>query len=187
MTVGEGFGGVLAAASTGEAWACERLYRDLAPTVCGYLRLQGARDPDDVTSGVFLGVFGGLRSFAGSEAQFRSWVFTIAHRRLVDERRMIAHRPGTVSVPGGHDFRGGDAEEDALRRMSADRVRDLCATLAPDQRDVLLLRMVSALTVDQVAAILDRSPGAVKALQRRGLSALRHVLQRKNSDSGVTL
>lgn len=186
MTVGEGFGGILAAAATGAEWACRHLYLDLSPTVCGYLRLQGAREPEDVTSEVFVSVFRGLRSFSGSEAEFRSWVFTIAHRRLVDERRRVAHQPRTVTL-NEQDSLGGDVEEDALRRISADRVRSLCGTLAPDQRDVLLLRMVSALTVEQVGAVLDKTPGAVKALQRRGLAALRHVIDRKNLDSGVPL
>jgi RNA polymerase sigma-70 factor (ECF subfamily) len=68
-------------------WAFERLYADLAPVVAGYLRVQGAAEPEDLTSEVFLGVFTGIDSFEDSETQFRSWVFTIAYSRLVDERR----------------------------------------------------------------------------------------------------
>ncbi len=78
---------------------------------------------------------------------------------------------GHEALPG--DTCGGNVEDDALRRMSGDRVRSLVETLAPDQRDVILLRMVSDLTVDSIADILGKSPGAVKALQRRGLGALR--------------
>ena len=63
--------------------------------------------------------------------------------------------------------------------MSADRVRNLCEALSPDQRDVILLRLVSDLTVDAIAEALDKTPGAVKALQRRALAALRQVLQRQ--------
>ena len=66
-----------------------------------------------------------------------------------------------------------------MRRLSADRVRVLCAGLAPDQGDVLLLRLVSGLTVEAVAGILAKSPGAVKALQRRGLCTLRQHLERQ--------
>ena len=47
------------------------------------------------------------------------------------------------------------------------------------QRDVLVLRLVGGLTVDEVAAALDKSPGAVKALQRRALLALRKILERE--------
>ena len=176
----EPFARVLAAAHADAPWAYDRLYRSLAPTVCGYLRLQGAREPEDLTSEVFLGAFAGIRSFRGDEAGFRSWVFTIAHRRLVDERRRFACRPPLAGAsPVRPEAAGGDVEEDALRRMSAERVRALCDRLAPDQRDVLLLRMGPALTVDEVAAALGKTPGAVKALQRRGLAALRQALSRE--------
>ena len=51
--------------------------------------------------------------------------------------------------------------------------------LAGDQREVLMLRIVGGLTVSEVAAVLHKSPGAVKALQRRGLAAIRHLMERE--------
>ena len=174
----EPFPTVLAAAQRDAPWAYDQLYRHLAPAVCGYLRLQGVQDPEDLTSEVFLGAFRGIRSFAGDEAGFRSWVFTIAHRRVTDERRANGHRP-LLTTDNAPDRAGGDVEEEALRRLSADRVRALCAGLAPDQGDVLLLRLVSGLTVEAVAGVLGKSTGAVKALQRRGLCALRRQIERE--------
>ena len=179
MALGPGFERVLDAARVDAGWAYERLYRELSPSVCGYFRVQGARDPEDLTSEVFMGAFRGLHAFSGNEDQFRSWVFTIAHRRLTDERRRVAIRPRVADDPSPIDGWGGDVEEDALRRMSADRVRTLCQSLSPDQRDVILLRLVSDLTVDAIAEALDKTPGAVKALQRRALASLRQVLQRE--------
>ena len=178
MAYREAFDRVLAAAQADAPWAYESLYRSLSPSVCGYLRLQGASDPEDLTSEVFLGAFRGLRSFAGDEARFRSWVFAIAHRRLTDERRAHGCRPQMTdaALP---EVAGGDVEEEALRRLSAERVRSLCAGLSPDQADVLLLRLVSGLTVEAVAAMLGKTPGAVKALQRRGVCALRKVFDRE--------
>ena len=184
MGFGQAFYQVLDAARADAPWAYETIYEELAPTVCGYFRLQGAREPEDLVSEVFLGAFRNLDSFTGSEAQFRSWLFTIAHRRLTDERRRWARRPQMAGnrLTGDHealpgDTYGGNVEDDALRRMSGDRVRSLVETLAPDQRDVILLRMVSDLTVDSIADILGKSPGAVKALQRRGLDALREKVE----------
>jgi RNA polymerase sigma-70 factor (ECF subfamily) len=57
-------------------------------------------------------------------------------------------------------------------------VHELCAGLSDDQREVLILRIVGDLTVEQIAAIVDKSVGAVKALQRRALDALRRKLVR---------
>jgi RNA polymerase sigma factor (sigma-70 family) len=173
--IGPAFPEVLAAAQAGAAWAFEALYRDLAGPVTGYLRLHGATDPDDLASEVFLSVLTGAGSFAGAEPQFRSWVFTVAHRRLVDERRRAGRRPAFADV--GEEVLlerpGGDAEADALLALSTRRVHELCAGLPQEQRSVLLLRILGDLTVDQVADVIGRSPAAVKALQRRGLRAVR--------------
>jgi RNA polymerase sigma-70 factor (ECF subfamily) len=170
-----------ARAGDGEAWA--ELYRLLAPAVAGYLRLRGARDVGDLTSETFLGVFRGIGGFSGSWPRFRSWVFVIAHRRLQDERRCFARHRADVGVGVRAPHRGGiavdrpvgDVEDDALARLGADDVRVLCDRLAPDQADVLVLRILGDLTVEQVAEVVGKTPGAVKQLQRRGLAALRQL------------
>jgi RNA polymerase sigma-70 factor (ECF subfamily) len=63
--------------------------------------------------------------------------------------------------------------------MATERVRRMCEGLAPDQRDVLLMRMLADLTIDDIAAALGKTPGAVKALQRRGLAAVRRQIERQ--------
>jgi RNA polymerase sigma factor (sigma-70 family) len=176
------FADVLAAAQCGAPWAFDRLYRDLAPAVAGYLRLQGAPEPEDLTSEAFIGVFSNLRAFAGDERSFRSWVFTIAHRRLTDERRRAGRRPA-IAHTAELDAVGGDVESEALTSLGTERVYRLCQDLPPDQRAVLLLRMVADLTVENTADVIGKSPGAVKQLQRRGLAAVRRQLE----SEGVTL
>lgn len=179
--IGDEFDSILTAAQAKQGWAFERLYRALSPVVTGYLRVQGSPEPDDLTNEVFLNAFGAIESFRGDEDQFRSWVFTIAHRRLTDERRRRGRRPQIAGrdVADAPDALGGDVEDEALRRMSVERVVQLCGDLSPDQRDVLLLRMVSALPVDAVAEALGKSPTAVKALQRRALGAVRRAYERE--------
>jgi RNA polymerase sigma factor (sigma-70 family) len=179
---GAGFDGVLAAAQEGSGWAFERLWRAFAPSVTGYLRLQGAGEPEDLASEVFLGAFRSLATFSGDEGAFRSWLFTIAHRRLVDARRQAARRP--PPQPLEEDAQTGHAaapEVEVMRRMAEERVRSLCARLVPDRRDVLLLRLVGGFTVEEVAAALDKSPAAIKALQRRGLTTLRQILEQESA------
>jgi RNA polymerase sigma factor (sigma-70 family) len=172
------FDDVLAAAQAGAAWALETLYRDLAPAVTGYLRLHGAVEPDDLASETFIGVLTGLRGFAGDEDALRAWVFTIAHRRLADDWRRRGRRPQVADDDALLELRcGGDTEDDALVRIGAGDVHRLCGLLSADQRAVLLLRILADLTVEQVAQVLGRSVGSVKALQRRGLRALRSALE----------
>ncbi|MDQ6928386.1 MAG: RNA polymerase sigma factor [Actinomycetota bacterium] len=185
----ETFGSLLAAAQANAPWAYERLYRSMAPAVQGYLRLQGALEPEDLTSEVFLGAFGGIGGFHGDESGFRSWVFTIAHRRLIDERRRVGRRPARAdwSLSETCEPVAGDVEDDALAALAERRVRDLCDSLAPDQRDVLLLRLVGGLTVEQVAHALSRTTASVKALQRRGLAVVRRQLAPETQHEGATL
>lgn len=178
--LGSVFDDVLAAARAGAGWAFERLWETYAGPVAGYLRLQGAAEPDDLTSEVFLGAFRSIGAFSGDEAAFRSWLFTIAHRRLLDARRAAGRRPQLTPLednpPAGAE---PSPDDEVLRRLATERVRALCCRLVPDQRDVLLLRLVGGFTIEEVAATLGKSPGAVKALQRRGLLALGKVLHQE--------
>jgi|SRR5512132_1325611 RNA polymerase sigma factor (sigma-70 family) len=174
------FDSVLAAAQAGQPWALERIFTALSPVVEGYLRLQGAGEPEDLTSEAFVAVLRNLGRFAGDEAGFRSWVFTIAHRRLLDERRRISRRAPTEPLTEALDAPAPDDVADLVERsLGAERVRRLCADLRPDQRDVLLLRLLGRLSIDEVAAMLGKTPGAVKALQRRGFLAVARALERE--------
>jgi RNA polymerase sigma factor (sigma-70 family) len=172
------FDAVLAAARTGAPWALGRIYEALSPPVAGLFRAQGVDDPDDLTSEVFVGVLRKLAWFDGDVAGFRSWVFTIAYRRLADERRRSARRPAPLPLaarpePAAPD----DVHAEVERSLATQRVRALCDRLAPAQRDVLLLRVLGGLTVDQVAGVIGKSRGAVKALQRRGYAAVALLLE----------
>ncbi|MBX5475395.1 MAG: sigma-70 family RNA polymerase sigma factor [Thermoleophilia bacterium] len=182
--LGAQFPEILAAARTGAEWAWSRIYLDLAPLVLGYLRARRAREPEDLTGEVFLQVVRDLPRFEGGEHDFRAWVFVIARNRLVDESRRHARRPVELAPEAPVDRRAPeDVETQVLHEAATERVRRIIEQLAPDQRDVLLLRVLGELTVEEVARVIGRSPGAVKALQRRGLAAIKRTLARE----GVTL
>jgi RNA polymerase sigma factor (sigma-70 family) len=169
---------VLVAARADAPWAFERLYSRFGPMVAGYLRMHGAADPEGLTNEVMLGVFRGLPSFEGDIAGFRSWLFTIAHRRLIDDRRRASVRPQTDELHHDrHETTGGDVELEAESQLERDRVHALLEGLTHEQREVVLLRVVADLSIEEVARILGKRPGAVKMLQRRGLASLRRRLE----------
>lgn len=175
---GLAFDTVLAAAKAQAPWAVQRLYRSVAASVTGYLRAQRAPDPDDLASEVFLRVFRRLTTFEGDQAAFRSWVFTIAHHLLVDERRKLARRPVIADVADyqREQLAGGDAEAEAMSALSDESAARLLTALTDEQRTALLLRIVADMSLVQVGEIMGKSPGTVKALQRRGLAALRRQI-----------
>lgn len=179
LRLGTSFPEVLAAARADAPWAYQRLFEAFGGAVAAYLRGQGAEDPDSLANDVFLRAFTNLSSFEGDEPRFRSWVFTIAHHRLIDDRRRRSRRPVSADRAAVEDHGGtvAAAEVEALARLGGERVASLLGRLSPDQRDVLVLRIVGDLTVEQVAEAVGKRPGAVKALQRRGLATLRRLLE----------
>ena len=181
MALGKNFEAILRAARTGEEWAWRALYAEFAPALLGYLRARRADQPEDVLGEVMLQIVRDLSSFDGGKSEFRAWAFTIAHHRLLDHRRSSARRPAEPMPAPELERLGqvGDAEEDALRALSAERVARLLAKLSPDQQNVILLRVLGELTVEQVAQVIGKTAGAVKALQRRGLEAIRCELERE--------
>ena len=173
-------GSLIEAARAGSAVAFEQIYRSLAGQVSSYLRWHRATDPDGLTNDVFAQVHRNLGGFEGDEQNFRSWVFTIAHHRMIDDRRRANRQPRVDGEVGVEEHMGtGDVEDDVLNWLAHDRVRDLLAVLSPDQRDVVLLRIVADLSVEDVARMLGKREGAVKALQHRALAALRRHIDRR--------
>lgn len=176
----ESLDALVAAACAGGSWAFGRLWTVLAPAVAGYLTGRGIHDPDDVTSEVFLAAFHGMAGFRGDGAAFRTWLFTIAHHRSVDAVRRSARHPDLAASRSTYepdlDLRTQPSAEDVvLSRLSADVMKAL-ADLSDDQREVLLMRTVADLSLDQVAAATGRSVGAVKALQHRAVAAMQRQL-----------
>ncbi|MBM3685194.1 MAG: RNA polymerase sigma factor [Actinobacteria bacterium] len=187
-SLGEDFAHVLDGARAGEAWAWTRLYEALAPAVAGYLRVQGARDVDDLVSEVWLGVFRAIARFEGDESQFRSWVFVIAHNRLIDERRRTGRRPEDLVEDDSLERLAPVAEDPTAEsaRLAREHVESLCAKLSPDQRDAVLLRVVGDLPNAEIAAALGKNEGAVRVLLHRGLGRLRELLAEEDAAGGVT-
>ncbi len=176
---------VLDRAAKGNSLAFEQLFQSASARVSSFARLRGAEDPDGLANEVFLKVYGSLRTFRGGEAQFYGWVFTIARNALIDERRKSDRRPRLVLVGDDAPDRvsSTNTEAAAIDSYDTELLVERLNELTPDQRDVLLLRLVCDLTIDSIATALDKPPGAVKALQRRALRALAENL----SNDGVPL
>jgi RNA polymerase sigma factor (sigma-70 family) len=153
------------------AVAAEQLYRELAPAVLGYLRSQHVPAPEDVLGEVFFHVARDAHRVDGDHEKRRRWVFTIAHRRLVDAWRHRAVRPQIVDGPPP-DLPSVD---DPVSIVDAE-LQDALDALTDDQRTVVLLRFVADLSLRDVARITGRRVGAVKALQCRGLDQLERAL-----------
>lgn len=175
MIIGSGFAEVLAAAKAGGEWAWERLFASVAAQVCGYLSAQGAADPENLTGEVLLGLVGGIGKFDGDESQFRSWVFVMAHHRLVDERRRHRRSANLTGVARTPEH-GAAADSHVLERLSESEWAERLDQLSDDQRDVIVLRIVVGLSTEETARVLGKRSGTVRVLQHRALGRLREIV-----------
>ena len=178
MAIGVPFDELLDAARANAGWAFERLHRALAPGLSAYVRMQGVRDVDDVVNEVFLAAFRRIGSFQGDETQFRKWIFTITHHRVVDTRRAHARTPSAEELGAGLNptAPGWSPEDAAVAACEEERLRAVLDRISPDQREVIVLRVLADLPVEVVANIVGKRAGAVRALQHRGLATLRRLL-----------
>ena len=171
------------AAGGGDGRAQRRIFEVLAPAVLGYARGQGVEDPDALANETLYRALSRVQGFEGDPTKFRSWVFTIAHNLVIDERRRQNRRPETAPLDRARSRPDGTyVAESALDRVEVAQMITWIHDLPADQRSVLLMRVVSDLPIADVAAVLGKSQGAVKALHRRGLNALR----RRISAEGVS-
>jgi len=176
MPIGARFPKVLLAARQGDDGAWAELYRDLGPGLLRFLKGQGASDPEDCLGDCLLEVVRNLQLFDGDEDAFRAWVFTISRRRLVDAWRRASRRPRIVGdeldgVDRHHHHPGADG---SIMQRAA--VAEILACLTPDQRSVLLLRVLHRFSIQETATIVGKGEGAVKLLHHRAIRRLRRAL-----------
>jgi RNA polymerase sigma-70 factor (ECF subfamily) len=170
---------LVAAAQAGDTFSLREIYFELAGSVCGYLRAKGVPDPEGVTSDVFLAVLPKLSTVTGGAAGLKRFVFSVAHARMVDAHRCAARLPELVEYEPELDSRSADAAEViAEEELGTERVLEILSLLPDDQREVLTLRIVADLSLEQVASIVGKSVGAVKQLQRRAVLSIREALSR---------
>lgn len=158
------------------------IFEWLGPEVKRFAVGRAARDADAVTNDAFLGAFSQLISFEGDARSFRSWVFAIARNRLIDQHRAERRRPPLADGADGFDGAAPSAEKLALSGLDSERVTAMLETLTDAQQEVVVLRLVSGLSLEETAEIVGRPVTAVKRLQARALDRLR----RTNPDEAVS-
>ncbi len=155
------------------------VYRTFSGAVLGYLRARGVDDPEAVTQDVFLAFFPKIGELTGGLQGAKSLVFSIAHARMVDHYRRVERSPAFTPYDPLQDARStASAEDHALGHAGG--AAGMLEGLPNDHREVLALRVVADLSIEQVASIMGKSQGAIKQLQRRALQNLKDQTLRRN-------
>jgi RNA polymerase sigma-70 factor (ECF subfamily) len=168
----------------GDPDALAAVYRALIGPLTGYLHAQvlDRQLAEDLASETFLELVHSCRTISGGPFEIRGWLYRAARHNLIDQRRYRARRPVDVveTVPDGQDH-GPSTDDLAADGMAA--VRAALSGLSPDQAQVLTLRFLGGLSAPEVATILGKTEGAVRALQHRGVAAMARLLE----DPGVSV
>jgi len=146
----------------------DKIYRYIA------LRIGNEAEAEDMTQQVFLNALQSISSFRWKGVPFSAWLFRIAHNQAVDHLR----RKKRTAVPLDESVASNDNAPQLIAEQKLDIERLLLATqkLTDAQREVISLRFTSELSIAQVAKIMGKSQGAVKALQHSAIVALRRAL-----------
>ena len=171
----------LVAARGGDEGGFATLWRDLHPRLLRYLRARGDEGPEDLAAETWMHVVRGLGTFEGGVPEFRAWLFTIARNRAIDQGRSRTRGLTTVTVADPVEVTGwsptaASAEQDVIDIDSTAQALRLVATLPPAQAEMVILRVVAGLDVNDVAELLGKRPGAVRVGVHRALKTLARTL-----------
>src|SRR6478672_8584050 len=124
----------------GDGRAATRLVARHADALSRFVTSSGERsDVEEVVQDTFVRAFGAIDSFRG-ESSFRTWLFTIARRLMLDRRRSDARRRDVAEVKEGDAVSEYGALDSIIAEEAAERVRAALEKLSPTQREVFLLR-----------------------------------------------
>ena len=166
-------------AQRGDAQALGRLYDQHHAALFRYIwaRVGEKQLAEDLTGDVFMRMLAALPRYRPGDVPFRAWLYRIARNLLVDHYRKAQARPAEPLQDSHERLESGDDPGSAVeQKLSAERLQQVLALLDEAQREVLSLRFLAGLSLQETAAALKKSEAAVKALQHRGLGALRLVL-----------
>jgi RNA polymerase sigma-70 factor (ECF subfamily) len=147
-----------------------------------YYRVSDVTLAQDLTSDVFVRMVAKLDTFRIRGRPLLAWLYTVARNLITDLHRQngqAAHVPLEEATTLGQDGRRAMAR-DVDRRLEADCLATALQYLTEEQRQVILLRFMEDYRNGQVARILNKSEGAIKALQHRALKSLRRALEKEH-------
>ena len=132
---------------------------------------------DEIVQDTFVRAFGSLETFRG-ESSLRSWLFTIARRLVLDQRRSKSRERNHVTIEDAQDqlVSADDVLDGVVADESEGRVRQAVARLSPLQREVFTLRVVEGLSYKDIAVVASTTEGAARVHYHNAMRAVKEFL-----------
>ena len=143
-----------------------------------YRRTSNQALAEDLTAQVFLKMLEAIRNRKAWNSSFSGWIYRIAHNLIVDYYRR-RDRQQQVSIDDTFELKadGDNPVEAAERSLESDRLKSALRRLTEEQAEVVSLRFLEGYSINEVATMMNKTEGAIKALQYRAVATLRQLLQ----------
>jgi RNA polymerase sigma-70 factor (ECF subfamily) len=162
-------------ASAGDAQAFGELYERHLTRIYRYVfyKVGNAAEAEDLTEQVFIKAWEAIGRYRDQGVPFAAWLFRLAHNQVIDYQRT---RKETAILDEIMESTGPSPDDVAAARLGIQDLRCALAKLTPEQQQVVILRFVHGMSHAEVATIMGKNEGAVRALQHRALQALHELL-----------
>ena len=172
---------LVARGQQGDRDALEELYLIYFDRIYSYLHVSvgNRHDAEDLTTQTFLKMLEKIGSFKWQSAPFSAWLFRIAHNLAMDHFRSRRRWQPEEEVPEPPGEEEPSAELTAMQTIGRESMLKLIEGLSPEQQQVLTLKFVFNLPNAEVAAILEKTEGAIKSLQHRALVSLQKQIHQQ--------
>jgi len=156
------------------------LYDHYFPKIYNYIyhRVQNQQLAEDLVAETFYKALANIKKFRWQDRSFACWLYTIARNQIIDQFRR--QEPVLLDEESKIDLTApsnNNPEEKVLLEATREELLEAIKSLSADQQDVLLLRFQEDLKIKEIAQILNKNEGAIKALLFRGLKSLRKKLE----------
>jgi len=156
--------------------AATRLVERHAPGLARFVAAEGERDNvDEVVQDTFVRAFAAIDSFRG-ESAFRTWLFTIARRLILDRRRSERRSRMVATVEEGDAVTTFDALDTMVADESMVRVRMAVDALSQKQKEVFMLRLEQGLSYKEIAELVGTTEGAARVHYHNAMRAVKEFL-----------
>jgi len=164
----------------GEASAFGLLYDKYQPQIYRfiYLKVGHREEAEDLTHQVFLKTWGSISRYDFQGFPFSSWLYQIARNQVIDYYRT---KKVNITLESIVELKIESPSYSSVMDNNSDieKVKKAIYQLNPQQQDVIILRFIEDLSLQETASILDKTETAVKLLQHRAIKNLRKILDSK--------
>ncbi|ATF11052.1 sigma-70 family RNA polymerase sigma factor [Brevibacillus sp. HB1.2] len=156
----------------------QQIYEDYSAKIYRYFRyrVKNVWDVEDLTTTVFIKVYSKLEQYDGRHP-FGAWIFRIAHNALIDYMRKKRESPVDQDTFSNMVATDKLPEECLLNQETTEGLWDKVHTLTKDQRNVIALRYLGDLRMNEIAEILGKTEASVKILHFRGIKKLQQLME----------